>query len=235
MALIGLTGGIGSGKSTVAAMLRKRNIPVIDSDQIARDLFEPGHVTYWKVRRTFGDGILEDESTRIDRAKLAAIIFSDESRRKQLNSITHPAVYKEVFKQVIWHWVCQNAFIFIDLPLLYESGYMLKYVSRVVVVACDRGTQIERIVKRNSYSIEQAEQRVNAQWSLEEKCKRADYVITNQSDLSALEGQVDDVLTQLRAKRTHWKPRLIVNSTLIGSFSILFCITLRVIRWVRDF
>lgn len=233
MALIGLTGGIGSGKSTVAQMLRDRRIPVVDCDQIARDQFEPGQATYWKVRQTFGDEILQEDGKRIDRAKLAAIIFTDESKRKVLNQITHPAIYNQVFQQVLYHWLCQQALIFIELPLLYESGYMLPYVSRVVVVGCERNTQIERIVMRNQFSTEQAEQRVAAQWPLEEKCKRADFVITNETDLKSLQAQLDNVLKCLKAQKVHWKPRFIFDAILMGSLSGIVLATFRLLKWLQ--
>ena len=235
MSLIGLTGGIGSGKSTVCKLLIESGYEVIDSDQIAREVVQQGQPAYQQIVRVFGDSIIDDKTKAIDRPKLAAVVFSDDQKRKQLNAITHPAIYREIFKRIIRLMVRQERLIFIDLPLLFESGYMVKFLSKIVVVSCVRETQIRRIIARNGYTAEEAEQRLNAQMSLEEKCRRADRVLHNEGNLETLRVQVRQLLLDLEQQRGYWKTRFVFWVTLLGAASVLGLSVYKLAQLFRSF
>jgi dephospho-CoA kinase len=131
-AVIGLTGGIATGKSTVSTLLKASHIPVVDADVIAREVVEPGTHALAEIVREFGSEILKPDGT-LDRPKLGSIIFSDEAKRKRLNAIVHPAVRRGMFWAVIRHWWHGEKVCVVDVPLLIESK-LYPYVGRVVVV-----------------------------------------------------------------------------------------------------
>jgi len=132
--VVGLTGGIASGKSTVSHLIASHGIPVVDADVLARRVVEPGTSPYAQIVSTFGnDVILKDGSRAIDRARLGEIVFNDERQRKLLNAIVHPAVRREMIWEVARYWLTGHKVCIIDVPLLIEAG-MWKYCSKVVVV-----------------------------------------------------------------------------------------------------
>jgi dephospho-CoA kinase len=130
--VIGLTGGIATGKSTVSTLLKASNIPIIDADVIARQVVEPGTTALARIKATFGNQVLFPDGT-IDRKKLGSIIFTDESQRKKLNAIVHPAVRRTMLWQVLISWIRGCKYCVVDVPLLIESG-LWKWVGSVVVV-----------------------------------------------------------------------------------------------------
>lgn len=215
MALIAITGGIGSGKSTVSRMLIERGYPLIDTDQIAREIVRPGEKAYQKLVDTFGDGILDDQ-LELDRKKLALIIFGDESKRKLCNSIMHPIIRTEVLKKVFFALLYGEKLIFIDVPLLYESKSLLPFVQKVIVVSCDREQQIERVIKRNQFSAEEVESRVNAQMDLKLKCEMADYVIDNSGEPHRLAGHLDETLSKISRLNLHFRNLAIFRALLLS-------------------
>lgn len=215
MALIAITGGIGSGKSTVSRMLIERGYPLIDTDQIAREIVRPGEKAYQKLVDTFGDGILDDQ-LELDRKKLALIIFGDESKRKLCNSIMHPIIRTEVLKKVFFALLYGEKLIFIDVPLLYESKSLLPFVQKVIVVSCDREQQIERVIKRNQFSAEEVESRVNAQMDLKRKCEMADYVIDNSGEPHRLAGNLDETLSKISRLNLHFRNLAIFRALLLS-------------------
>lgn len=175
--IIGLTGSIGTGKSTIANKFSDLDIPVVDADLIAREVVEPGKEAYKDIVATFGEEILQNNQT-LDRKALGKIVFNDESKRKQLNAIIHPAIRKEMLRQRD-EWVRRGKeCVVLDIPLLYESG-LTHYVDKVIVVYVDPDVQLYRIIARDESTEEEAKSRINSQMPIKEKAEKADAVINN--------------------------------------------------------
>ena len=183
--IIGLTGGIASGKSTVSKYLAEKGFKVYDADKIAKDISEKKLVQE-EIIATFGDKILE-ENRNIDRKKLKEIVFEDKEKLKQLNAIIHPKVidfYKELKKQNT------DEVIIFDVPLLFESG-IDKFCDKILVVISDYEIQLNRIVERDKIDRDLAEKIIKSQLSNEERIKKADVVIENNSSLEDLFEKVE--------------------------------------------
>lgn len=175
--IIGLTGSIGTGKSTIANKFSDLDIPVVDADLIAREVVEPGKEAYKDIVATFGEEILQHNKT-LDRKALGKIVFNDESKRKQLNAIIHPAIRKEMLRQRD-EWVQRGKeCVVLDIPLLYESG-LTHFVDKVIVVYVDPDVQLHRIIARDESTEEEAKSRINSQMPIKEKAEKADAVIDN--------------------------------------------------------
>lgn len=214
MYLVGLTGGIASGKSTVITMMKDIGIEVIDADVIAKEIVLPGKPAWIKIKRAFGDAILL-ENGRINRPLLAAIIFSDRDKRLLLNKITHPEVYKQILIRCVKMFFTCHQFAVIDLPLLYESGYMVKFLSKIIVVKCSEEQQLQRLMTRNRLTNEEAVSRISAQMPIEEKARLADYVIDNSGHISDTRKQTEEIVSKLKSSYTHLKIRIIFILTFI--------------------
>ena len=193
--VIGLTGGIASGKSTVSKMFRSRGIRVIDADLISRDVVEVGRPAYHQICETFGEEILHKDRT-INREKLGGIIFTDEKKRKQLNNIVHPAVREEMLKQTQEEKDKQAKVVVLDIPLLFESK-LAYLVDRTVLVYVNEGTQLERLMERNGYQRSEAMSRISSQIPLKEKLTMADNVIDNNGRIEETESQLQGLLREL--------------------------------------
>ncbi|MGP4075734.1 dephospho-CoA kinase [Halobacillus sp. K22] len=192
--VIGLTGSIASGKSTVSQMFSEFNIPVVDADQLSREVVEPGEPAYNKIVEAFGFQILQDDRT-IDRKRLGKIIFSDEEKRQQLNSIVHPQVRQEMLERRDSYKENKYPAVVLDIPLLFESK-LTSYVDQVVVVYVDEKTQLKRLMERDQSEREEAEERIQAQISIAEKAKMADAVIDNNGTVDESFQQLKDILHQ---------------------------------------
>ena len=183
--IIGLTGGIASGKSTVSKYLAEKGFKVYDADKIAKDISEKKSVQE-EIILTFGDKILE-ENRNIDRKKLKEIVFKNKEKLKQLNAIIHPKVidfYKELKEQN------PDEIIIFDVPLLFESG-IDKFCDRILVVISDYEIQLNRIVERDKIDRELASKIIKSQLSNKERIKKADVVIENNSSLEDLFEKVE--------------------------------------------
>ncbi|GMB07370.1 dephospho-CoA kinase [Thermolongibacillus altinsuensis] len=189
---IGLTGGIASGKSTVAAMLRQLHIPVIDADEIARKATAIDGEAYEPIIRAFGKEILQKDGT-IDRLKLGSIVFHDENKRKLLNEIVHPIVRKKMLQQKEVYIQQGKQTIVLDIPLLFESR-LEHLVDRIIVVYVNEAIQLQRLMKRNGFSVEEAKARIRSQMPLEEKVKKADAIIDNNGTIEETQQQLHDLL-----------------------------------------
>ncbi|GAB6026767.1 hypothetical protein CHUAL_013266 [Chamberlinius hualienensis] len=209
MFLVGLTGGIASGKSTVAYELHKLGVVVLDADVIARQVVEPGKKAWKKISKAFPEAI--KDSGEIDREKLGQIIFSDASKRKLLDHITHPEIYKTMFWEAVTLLLKGEKFIVLDLPLLFESGVVLDYLHKIIVVTCNEEQQIERLCHRNALNKEDALRRIKAQMPLEEKCKKAQFIINNSGSLSETKSQAQSIYQVLRQSKQHWKLRFLIT------------------------
>ena len=178
MKVIGLTGGIGMGKSTVADMIAKRGIDVVDTDDLARRVVEPGQPALQEIQDLFGVGVIGADGELL-RAELARRVFGSEVSRRQLEAILHPRIRGLWQEQVAaWRNDGQGAGVVV-IPLLYETRAE-KNFDAVICVGCSRDQQAQRLGERGMSS-EQIEQRVQAQWSLAKKMEKADYVIWNDS------------------------------------------------------
>jgi len=223
MFIVGLTGGIASGKSTVSKIMTEMGVDIIDGDLIARQVVKPGTKAWTQIKEKFGDEVIQ-ENGEIDRSKLAQIIFGNEDKRKLLNSITHPEIYKQIYKQLFLFLLVGKQFVVLDFPLLYETGKIVKYLYKVIVVHCSREQQIERLMARNNYSVEESVQRINSQMSLEEKCRMCDLVIDNSKGVVETRKQVERIVNELKSSYAHWKIRIpfyLISLTLFGSIAYL--------------
>lgn len=197
--VVGLTGGIATGKSTVAAMLREKGAVVIDADVIAREVVEPGRPALEEIAARFGPHVIGPDG-RLDRRALGAIVFQDDAARKQLEDIVHPRIMEEMERRL--QEAPQDAVVVLDVPLLFETERWLRRVDVVVTVYADRPTQIRRIAARDGLPREEVERRLAAQWPTAVKMSRSDYVLYNQRDYAALARQVDDLWRRLTTRET---------------------------------
>lgn len=196
--ILGLTGGIASGKSTVSALLRERGITVIDADQIARQVVEPGMPAYEAIVRHFGTEILQPDRS-INRKKLGEIVFSNESERHILNGIVHPEVRKVMREQAEAAERAGERIVVMDIPLLFESK-LQHMVDKIAVVYVPAPVQLERLMKRDALDEQQAMKRLQAQLPIEWKKEHADYVIDNQGTLEETKRQVEQLLLALETE-----------------------------------
>lgn len=194
--IIGLTGGIGTGKSTVSAMLKAKGIMVIDSDQIAREVVEPGSKALAQIVAHFGQEVLLPDG-RLNRKTLGARVFGNEEERKRLMEITHPAIFAETEKRISEAQKNGEALIVLDSPLLIETG-RYKQTDLVVLVYADEETQLQRIMRRDNLTEEEARNRIIAQMPIDEKRQYADIIIDNRGTIEELEVQVAQLLNRLR-------------------------------------
>jgi len=198
MLKVGLTGGIGCGKSHVLREFHKLGVYTIDADEIAHEVILPDQSAYEQILETFGTEILASDRT-IDRKKLGEKVFSDEKAREKLNRIVHPLVLEEVARRVANFEEREDPtspIIMVDAALMVETGSYRKYDS-VVVVYCPPQVQLQRVIARDRLSEEEALQRIESQMPLLEKIKYADYIIESSGKLSETKEQVKPIFTEL--------------------------------------
>ncbi len=194
--VLGLTGGVGMGKSTSAQLLRERGIRVVDTDDLARQVVEPGQPALAEVRKAFGAEILGPDG-RLQRDKLARLVFADPAARTQLEQILHPPI-RVLWRAQVETWRgagCSLAVVVI--PLLFETGAEAE-LDATICVACSAATQREHLRARG-WPCEQIEQRLQAQWPIEQKMARADYLVWTEAGLDVHAAQIDRLLRRLHA------------------------------------
>lgn len=191
--VVGLTGGIGSGKSTVLAMLAEHGATVIDADAIVHDLQRPGTEVFDAMVEAFGEGILAADGT-LDRAAVAAIVFNDADQLQRLNAIVHPAVGTEILQRL--EAAGEHGVVVIDIPLLTENTRAERGLQRVIVVDVSPQTQVERAVARGGEEAD-VRARMAKQSTRDERLAMADHVIDNEGTLERLRRQVDALWTEL--------------------------------------
>ena len=199
MLIVGLTGGIASGKSLVTRVLRDLGAHIIDADKIVHDLLAPGQDACREVVGHFGKGIqLPDGS--IDRRKLGDIIINHPEERAWLNQCIHPRVF-EAYNHQVRHLSERqpDAIVIMDAALLIETGYH-KHMDRLIVVYADQKAQMKRLMERDRFTLEQAMARISSQMPLDEKRKYADFVIENTGTREATEQQTREVFAKLKAE-----------------------------------
>lgn len=207
--MVGLTGGIGTGKSTVARMLAALGARVIDADAIVHELQAPGTPLLARIAEAFGSAMLRPDGA-LDRERLGKLVFSDPAARKRLNELVHPAVGVEMVRRLEAARAAGVPLVVLDIPLLLEgraaraaqparAATASDLVSEVIVVYAPEAAQIERQVSRDGATAEHAAERVRAQLSIEEKRKLADHVIDNSGTLADTERQVRELYAKLVA------------------------------------
>jgi len=199
MLLVGLTGGIGAGKSSVARLLAERGAVVLDADAIVRDLQRPGTDVFRRIVERFGDGVVAPDGT-LDRARVADLVFRDDDARSDLNAIVHPEVYK-VMSERIASLKDTDTILVLDIPLLAEAGGG-EGMDLVVVVEADQDLRVARVVGDRGIDAEDVRARMAAQASSEQREALADVVIRNDGSLESLRAQVGDLWERLSARRT---------------------------------
>jgi dephospho-CoA kinase len=200
MVKLGLTGGIASGKSAVASMLRELGFPVLDADSISHRLMEPGQPAHNEILREFGPDVT-NASGRIDRAKLAAVVFADPDKLARLNAILHPRVEQAMLLQFdAWQRSGFRDAVFVEAALLVEAGFT-KHLNGLVVTFCTPAQQLERLLARGMSEVE-ARRRIAAQLPIDEKLRHATYTIDCSRSLDDTRAQVESLVKKLHKQTT---------------------------------
>lgn len=206
MLVIGLTGGVGTGKSTVAAMLAARGAAVIDADRIVHALLAPGAPAARRIARAFGRGVLARDGA-VDRKALARIVFADPAARKRLERITHPAVFKEIRRRLAaLRRANKVRAVVVEVPLLFETGAD-RLVDVTVVVTAPAGVQRRRLRVHAGWSAQEVRSRIRAQWHLSAKVALADEVIDNGGRVQETRRQVESLWQKLVGTPRHRRSR----------------------------
>ncbi|EAD8868221.1 dephospho-CoA kinase [Listeria monocytogenes] len=185
---IGLTGSVATGKSTVSNLIQQAGIPLVDADIAARKVVEPGTEGLKEIVAYFGEEILLADGT-LDRAKLGEIIFKDKEKREKLNEITHPRVKDYMLEARERFFRAGEELVFFDIPLLFES-HLESLVDQIVVVWTTPETELKRLMERNNLTKEEALRRIESQMGIDEKARKADFVIDNNESLEKTQKQV---------------------------------------------
>jgi dephospho-CoA kinase len=194
---VALTGGIATGKSFCLARFAALGVPVIDADTLAREAVAPGSPALAGIRARFGDSVMAADGS-LDRGALGRIVFRDRAARSDLEALIHPAVYRRISEWFIT-LPAGTALAMADIPLLFESGHSPDF-HRVVVCACAPAEQLRRLMTRDHLSEPEARARLNAQWPIQEKVVRADYVIMTDGTTADTEARVRTVYESLKAE-----------------------------------
>ncbi len=193
---VGLTGGIGCGKSTISMIFRENSIPVIDADEISRKVLVNHPDILLEIRKSFGDEYF-DENGEFLRRKMGNLIFSDKSRKVQYENIIMPHIFHDIFSEIKKYNDVGEEICIIDAPTLIENK-LHTYMDKIIVVIASEEIQIERVMRRDNFSMEEAIIRVNNQMSTKEKCKFADFIIDNSGNLQETRIKVMKVISKLK-------------------------------------
>ena len=196
MKIVGLTGGISSGKSTVSSYLKQLKIPVIDADEVARKVVEPNSQGAREIRKTFGSDVFEEDGS-LNRQKLGALIFSNAENRQKLDDLLQPLIKIMILDEIEEYRQKGENMIVLDLPLLFEKQYE-ELCEDIIVVYIPKELQLERLMRRNQYTKQEALSRIDSQLSIEEKRKRATVLLDNQGTVQQLYQQVEQWLVETK-------------------------------------
>jgi len=188
MFIIGLTGGIGSGKSAAATILKRLGLKIIDLDQITHDLMKPSELGYIEIKKEFGEKYIDTKGA-IDRKLLREEIFSSLDLKKRIESILHPIIFEECSKQL--NKLKHEKYIVLVIPLLFETKNYISHIDESLLIDCDLETQIERVIRRDSVSKALANRIIKNQMNRQEKQLLADKVILNDGNINHLKTQLD--------------------------------------------
>ena len=196
MKIVGLTGGISSGKSTVSSYFKQLEIPVIDADEVARKVVEPNSQGAIEIRKAFGSDVFEEDGS-LNRQKLGALIFSNAENRQKLDDLLQPLIKIMILDEIEEYRQKGETMIVLDLPLLFEKRYE-ELCEEIIVVYIPKELQLERLMKRNQYTKQEALSRIDSQLSIEEKRKRATVLLDNQGTIQQLYQQVEQWLVETK-------------------------------------
>jgi len=196
MKVIGLTGNIGSGKTTVAEMFRQLGAKIIDADSIARKIVEPGQRAWKEIKDVFGDEVISSDQS-IDRQKLGDIVFNDVSKRALLDNIAHPKIFDEINNLVYEYKKDHANVVIIEAALIIEKGGLLDLIDKLILVVVDEDTQTKRIKLRDDISLDQIQSRIKSQMQISEKKKYADYIIDNNGSILKTRTQVNKIWNKI--------------------------------------
>ncbi len=195
MLIIGVTGGIASGKTTVVKQFKRLGAIVIDADRIAHEIIVPHTRTWQRIVKAFGKDII-NRSYVINRKKLGELVFSDTEKLIKLNSITHPVIIKEIKKRIKYigqkH---EDCVIILEMPLLFETN-LTSLVDIIVVVKVSRKIQIARLIQRNKLNLSQAKARIKSQIPIRRKAEQADYVISGEALITQIRARIQNILKE---------------------------------------
>ena len=192
---LGLTGGIATGKSTADEFFKKKNIPIVDSDQIAHELMAKNQASYKAIVGHFGEGVLAADG-EIDRKKLGSIVFNDKNQLKSLNELTHPLILNNMEEKITQYQAQGEPLVILDIPLLFEDD-LSHYCDATLLVTAPPQLELSRLMARNNLSEEDAQKRIASQMPLSEKEKLADYVIENAGTVNDLENKLSSLLEEI--------------------------------------
>ncbi|CAD6228437.1 GSCOCG00012040001-RA-CDS [Cotesia congregata] len=226
MFIVGLTGGIATGKSSVCEIFREHGIPVVDADVAARRVVEPGKTAWSKIRKQFGDEVFDDDGY-LDRSKLGDLIFNDIEKRRKLNAITHPEIYKELWWETLDYFFQGYPYIVMDLPLLFETGKMQNYLYKIIVVTCEEDQQLERLMKRSDIDEEKSKQRITSQMPLDKKIEQANFVIDNSGSREETKKQTIKIINLLNSYKQHWRIRFTLGVFCVVLVGGIYCLATR--------
>lgn len=195
MKVIGLTGGIASGKSTVSLIFKKYGFAIIDGDVISREIMRPGSFVLEGLKLEFGEEIINNDGT-LDRKKLSGIVFENNNKLEKLNSITHPIIREQIVNQIEHYRSLGCTACIVDGALLIE-GKFTDIVDVIIVIKVDRELQIKRLIERDKISAEAAQNIIDKQMPFEEKRKHADFVIDNSYDIEYTKKQINTILSEI--------------------------------------
>ena len=187
MFIIGMTGGIGSGKSEALKIFKSLSIKVIDLDNISKEITETSHQAIQEIKLVFGDAIF-DQDNQLDRKKLKEIIFSDKNKKINLEKILHPKIYEEVKKRL--NALSHESYVVIDIPLLFETNQYTSLISRSLVIDCKENDQIERVKKRDGIDISVIQSIIDQQINRSSRIEKADDVVINDGSIEKLEESI---------------------------------------------
>lgn len=196
--VLGLTGGIATGKSTADSFFKKKKIPVVDADKIAHHIYDPAKPAYNAILAKFSQKLLDSEN-RIDRKKLGQLVFTDPIKLRQLNAIVQPFIYQEIDQQLNFYRQQSAKIVVLDAPVLYETNGQGR-CDKVLVINLPYPMQLKRLMARNGLNEAAAKARIKSQMPLVEKVARADYVVDNTGTIESLEDKLQQVLLQIKAE-----------------------------------
>lgn len=196
MFVLGLTGGIASGKSSISAMLKEMGFPIVDADEIARRVVEKGSPVLERIKEEFGEGVLNADGT-LNRKALGQLVFNSSKKLELLNSITHPAIIEEIRRDIDALSAKGERLCVLDVPLLIESG-INNMADAVLLVYVDEKTQLYRLMNRDHIPEELALKKISSQMSYNEKKKYADYIIDNSGSLDCTRAQLEKIIATIR-------------------------------------
>tara|TARA_B100001250_G_scaffold72479_1_gene58891 strand:- start:43282 stop:43887 length:606 start_codon:yes stop_codon:yes gene_type:complete len=190
---IGLTGGIATGKTTVADIFSSLGVEIIDTDEIAKDVVRPGEPTLQLIIDSFGEDIIEKESKKLDRKKLRKLIFENNEYKKNLESILHPIIRQKTLDRIL---KIKSKYVIIVVPLLIETGF-IEIVDYVIVVDCPKEIQLKRLLERDQISKKDGENIIKNQINREDRLKKADTVIDTSKDIKSIINQVNKIYLRI--------------------------------------